>query len=918
MADSHNRPPGRRHQNQGNQGLPNRGRFTNQGYGAGFENSNRPPRGQTQQNRGYGGGFGNALSMTSPAFGEGMIFPLEIKPGSKAYRKHVDIVFNFTKDGRYICVNITDKRHGTRKRLLCYQIMATVSTMVEAFKGVEYVYDNMHNMYTSKKIDDFTYTIKDNDIPAEMLKCLGPHEGELVMTVREADSVQVVDLCDLSQYKTDTVLLREDRALRNALEMIVTESALATGHFLVARGNDLFRVEEEPIDRGLCTRLGTKKGIRIIKKDGEYLPALVVDTVHSPFYATEAKTNFLDFVLSFIGNPRTANWEEAKTFLNGIKVYPEYGQHRVLQFDDFTVETVANLIVTRDDGATMPMKEYFQAFTNTTLKRLNLPAMIAKNNAGIYPMEVLCVVPSQLVDLDVCPNNMRDKVHRRNAVAPRIRHDEIMQELKAMDINGAIGRAFGIDPNAPIENVSHLTFEQPPKPKIQLGSGRIITPFEDGKFKLSGPYLNPAVIDNMAVLVTDGLQSLAKEFLKRFIENGQFSGMRFPAFNSIYWQTICDGSSFENWDKTFEYFKNHNISFVLMIGNNRDPNSHNFLKLCESRHKILTQLVMSETADRIVSRGQHVTLSNILHKTNIKNGGLNYKPLFDKVGERLDINIGKVLIFAYDVSHPGELDSALPQNRKEVKTVGEFPSVVGLVANVLPEPSAFADSFFYQQSRKEEVVSSVFGDHVKKMLMLLVKSGRSLPSTVAILRDGVSEGQFSMVVHKELPLIKQACAEVKPTWKPKFLVAIVTKRHHKRFVNEDLTNASVGSFVTDKVVRPDCVEFFMACHKTIKGTTKFVQVSIIHNEPKATMEELKQFLHALSYGHQIVTSPASLPTPVYQADDVATRGREVLYTLRRERPNEIPMTEDGAVDFEALSSFLGYFDSPLAAKRCSA
>uniref|UniRef100_A0A7E5A202 Piwi domain-containing protein n=1 Tax=Panagrellus redivivus TaxID=6233 RepID=A0A7E5A202_PANRE len=204
------------------------------------------------------------------------------------------------------------------------------------------------------------------------------------------------------------------------------------------------------------------------------------------------------------------------------------------------------------------------------------------------------------------------------------------------------------------------------------------------------------------------------------------------------------------------------------------------------------------------------------------------------------------------------------------------------------------------------------------MLGQLVKSGRGPPSTITILRDGVSEGQFGMVVHKELPLIKKACAEFKPNWKPKFLVAIVTKRHHKRFVNEDLTNAPVGSFVTDKVVRPDCVEFFMACHKAIKGTTKFVQVSIIHNELKATTAELKPFLHSLSYGHQIVTSPVSLPTPVYQADDVATRGRDVLYTLRREKPQDIPLTLDGSVDFEALSRLLSYFDSPLAAKRCNA
>uniref|UniRef100_A0A7E4W8P8 Piwi domain-containing protein n=1 Tax=Panagrellus redivivus TaxID=6233 RepID=A0A7E4W8P8_PANRE len=494
-----------------------------------------------------------------------------------------------------------------------------------------------------------------------------------------------------------------------------------------------------------------------------------------------------------------------------------------------------------------------------------------------------------------------------------------MKELKDMDINGTIGGAFGIVTTSPIENVSHLTFEHPSKPRIQIGGDRTITPNEDGTFKLeSGKFLKAAVVKGMALLSTELDKKLAKDFLAEFVKNGTKYGMDLPAANTIHHEILSASGRFADYEDAFKNLKKRSITFVLMVGSLDDPNAHNFLKLCESKFKVLTQLVTSGVAKRIVTRGQFVTLSNILYKTNVKNGGLNYKPLFDKVGERFDINKGNVLILAYDVSHPGELDSALPQNQKEAHAVGEFPSVVGLVGNVISEPSAFVGNFFYQQSRKEEVITPVFGEYIKKMLGQLVKSGRGPPSTITILRDGVSEGQFGMVVHKELPLIKKACADIKRSWKPKFLVAIVTKRHHKRFVNKDLNNAPVGSFVTDKVVRPDCLEFFMACHKAIKGTTKFVQVSIIHNELNATPDELKLFLHSLSYGHQIVTSPVSLPTPVYQADDVATRGRDVLHTLFSVKPDEIPKTHDGKVDFEALSRLLSYFDSPLAAQRYNA
>uniref|UniRef100_A0A7E4WAK4 Piwi domain-containing protein n=1 Tax=Panagrellus redivivus TaxID=6233 RepID=A0A7E4WAK4_PANRE len=117
----------------------------------------------------------------------------------------------------------------------------------------------------------------------------------------------------------------------------------------------------------------------------------------------------------------------------------------------------------------------------------------------------------------------------------------------------------------------------------------------------------------------------------------------------------------------------------------RAANSHGFLKLFESLFKILTQQVAYQTGCKVFEQNQRVTLGNILHKTNVKNGGINYKPLFDSAGQGLDINSGKVLVIAYDVSHPGGVDpeSIDPQKPpRNDKDKDETPSVVGLVANI--------------------------------------------------------------------------------------------------------------------------------------------------------------------------------------------------------------------------------------------
>lgn len=835
-----------------------------------------------------------------------MIFPLKVKPGSKAYRKSVNVIFNFSKAGKPISVDVTKKK-DPRKQLLCYQCMYAAALKVPAFKGIEYTYDNVHTMYTTKKMDDFTYVCE--DIPDMFLECLGPHKGQLIISAEDVSSGQVVDLCDLSQYKSNSVLLNEDHSLRTVLEMIVTDAALATSLFVTARRNHLYRDEEVTISRGLCTRLGTKKGIRIIKIDDDYCPALVVDTVHSPFYATTP--TFRDLVLRFIGNGRGNAWKDAKAFFNGIKVYPTYGQHRVLQFESFTDLPVKELVVEiKNEGVFKLIDYYFDKHT-IKIEYTTMPAMIAKNNAGVYPLEVLATVPYQIVDLEVCPEDMRKAVHRQNAVQPHLRYNKILKEVEAMDIAGSIGKAFGIDPRSPISNIRELLFDRPMKPKILFGHNKVWTPMVDGKFNLFNQYYRPAKISSMAVLTRPGMGPVADKFLKLFMEKGEQCGMVFPKKNRITFNTVSDQTTFKRWNELFADFQKRDVNFVLMVGKENDIH-YDVFKLCESRYNVHTQWVTHRTVSEVVNENKHITLTNILLKTNIKNRGLNYKAVLDTSRLCVSFNQGQSLVFAYDVSHPGELDSMLSQNQKEARVVGEFPSVVGIVANVLQEPASFVESFFYQQSRKEEVMTPLFVAHIKKMLDALIKNGRDLPPTVIILRDGVSEGQFNMVVYKELPLIKKACREFRPTWSPKFLVVIVTKRHRKRFLDSKLVNAPVGSFVTDKVVRPDCIEFFMACHRTINFTTKFVQVAVIHNEINVTTQELMAFLHLLCYDHQIINSPVSLPTPIYKADDAATLGRRVVQALRRESPEEIPKTDCGKLDFEALSKLFCTFDMRLS------
>ena len=56
------------------------------------------------------------------------------------------------------------------------------------------------------------------------------------------------------------------------------------------------------------------------------------------------------------------------------------------------------------------------------------------------------------------------------------------------------------------------------------------------------------------------------------------------------------------------------------------------------------------------------------------------------------------------------------------------------------------------------MVSALEGMFLSR-LSLWEKRNRTLPENIIIYRDGVSEGQYQIILDEELPLIRQACRQ---------------------------------------------------------------------------------------------------------------------------------------------------------------
>ena len=95
-----------------------------------------------------------------------------------------------------------------------------------------------------------------------------------------------------------------------------------------------------------------------------------------------------------------------------------------------------------------------------------------------------------------------------------------------------------------------------------------------------------------------------------------------------------------------------------------------------------------------------------------------------------------------------------------------------------------------------------------ELLRLYQNNTKKLPTRLIVYRDGVSEGQYQLVVQNELPMIREAFKRVYGNAKhPLISIVICGKRHHTRFYPTNMDNADKsGNPVNGTIVDRVCSE----------------------------------------------------------------------------------------------------------------
>ena len=268
--------------------------------------------------------------------------------------------------------------------------------------------------------------------------------------------------------------------------------------------------------------------------------------------------------------------------------------------------------------------------------------------------------------------------------------------------------------------------------------------------------------------------------------------------------------------------------------------------------------------------------ANVGLKVNLKLGGINQLIEAKELGI---IAKGKTMLVGIDVTHPSPGSSS------------NAPSVAGMVASIDSSLAQWPAELRVQAGRKEMVteLDSMLKAHLRRWAR---NNMNALPENIIVYRDGVSEGQYDLVVKEELTRLKEACKQTYPasdTEKglPRISVVIVGKRHHTRFYptkDSDRTgNPNNGTVVDRGVTEARNWEFYLQAHSALHGTARpahyfTVWDEIFRNEKaKAPYQNaadvLENLTHHLCYLYGRATKAVSICPPAYYADLVCTRAR---------------------------------------------
>lgn len=390
-------------------------------------------------------------------------------------------------------------------------------------------------------------------------------------------------------------------------------------------------------------------------------------------------------------------------------------------------------------------------------------------------------------------------------------------------------------------------------------------------------------------LTPPGLNDSLGQFVQTLKDMGVAAEMPHPGTRVQYNWNADNATAIENAVRGLK--EKYNPQLVLGILFAKDTQVYNTVKqVCDVRCGVRNVNVQAEK----IRDAKVQYLANVGLKINLKMGGANQTLRASDLGFFAD---GKTMLVGLDVTHPSP------------GSTSAAPSVVGIVASVDAQLAQWPADIRIQPAR-QEMVSDLDVLLQSRIKIWANHNKGKFPENIVVYRDGVSEGQYDLVIEKELPLLKKACETIYPAsdtkkGPPRMAIVVVGKRHNTRFYPtadgdaENSANPQPGTVVDRGISEARHWDFYLQAHSALQGTARPAHYFTVWDEifyplhPGAgpgtgAADKLQDLTHKMCYLFGRATKAVSVCPPAYYADLVCTRARCYMSDLFDPTPSATP------------------------------
>ncbi|KAJ5043482.1 hypothetical protein NUH16_000271 [Penicillium rubens] len=542
-------------------------------------------------------------------------------------------------------------------------------------------------------------------------------------------------------------------------------------------------------------------------------------------------------------------------------------------------------------GQYVTVAEYFKRQYNMPLRREGqMPVLnVGTLDRPVYlPAELCEALPGQPCTAEL------GLIQRQNMIKfscrrPPQNYDSIMTEgLNLMGISGGHTKAVGIKPGKEMITVPARILNPP----NLLYGGRKTTNPRNGSWNLvNTKFAQCASISKWTVLWVRkrGMKQPDTPIpnIDGFYRKMRDHGLTLPPFDKPHHEVMLGLDDRENRSLLKDKFKdlaNKSYPFLVVVLPTTEGKNFDYVKYAgDLKTGILTHCILYDK----VLRSNEQYWSNNAMKVNLKMGGCNQ--LLQPANARF-IGAGKsTMVVGLDVTHPSSADPEV------------FPSVASIVASIDYRMGQWPGEVRAQMRRQEHVV------HLKDMMLgrlhLWQKNNSgNLPQNILVYRDGVSEGQYNMVLMEELPKIQAAAKAVYRGPMPNITIVVCGKRHNVRFYptnakDQDRTSNPLNGCVVDRgVTRPMYWDFYLQAQAPLQGSARPAHYIVIHDEiftnskvnpDRKPVDVLQEVTHNICYMMGRATRSISYSTPAFLADKFCDRGRKYLLAIYHDNNQQV-------------------------------